>query len=614
MAGFTPEQIEEIKARIDLSELIASYGVQVKRMGASLKACCPFHHEKTPSFHINTMKGFYHCFGCGESGDAIKFVQKQEGLTFVEAVKKLAEQAGVKLELKEDPEAGRRNRLYALMTEAAAFYHRCLGKIKEAEPAREYLKTRALNEEVQEKYLIGYAPKGYAVIKKWAEKYGFTHDEVEAAGIVKEDYHRFGGRLMFTICDKSGRPVAFSGRQIVEDKHSGKYVNSPETLIFKKSRTLFGLDKAAGPIAKHPKREVIICEGQIDCIRLHMNGFTNAVASQGTAFTEEHAAILKRVADSAILCFDDDGAGHKATIRTAGILLKADIPVKCVSLPDGDDPDSFLRTKGAAAFRQMMANKHESVVAFMWRSLNGPCRGGEVENRDIGEIRGVVGAILAVIAGASNAVVRSVMIGELARVSKVPVKALEEELTKVQRGLGPGAPGSSSAGSLAEGEDFELDDEVEIVEETAPDYVGPNVPEKELVETLVNNPDDEMVKEMVREFVPAKMLASESVVNFVAAYLDGKVDEWVKNMKPWERRWYQPLMLNAGLADSSTLTTAQLMQQKVRALWQDYINRLRFNTDDVVKQMQYSVASKNMKTWRWPKFKEFVKGLGRATP
>ncbi|MBR4894580.1 MAG: DNA primase, partial [Kiritimatiellae bacterium] len=267
--GITEATIEEIKLRTDLAELISSYGVDVRHAGSTLMACCPFHNEKTPSFNINQTKGFYHCFGCDESGDAIKFVQKMEGLSFVEAVKKLASRCGIEITERVDPEAGKRKRLYALMAELAQFYHRCLLKTKEAQIARDYLAKRNLNNEAQEEFLIGYAPNGMPTISKWAEKYCFTLEELEAAGVIKPPdrpgdggYHRFSTRLMFTICDRQGRVVAFSGRQLIENKNSGKYVNSPETLIFKKSNVLFGFDKAATFIAK--KREVILCEGQID--------------------------------------------------------------------------------------------------------------------------------------------------------------------------------------------------------------------------------------------------------------------------------------------------------------------------------------------------------------
>jgi DNA primase len=274
--GITDAVLDEIKSRVDIADLIESYGIAVKTAGSGKIACCPFHHEKTPSFHINSLRGFYHCFGCGESGDAIKFVQKMDGLTFVEAVKKLAESCSVRIEEKYDADAARRKRLYALMAELAQFYRRCLLQTREGGLARDYLASRDLGADVQESFLVGYAPRGMAPMVKWAEKHGYTVAELAAAGVVKapesasdEGYHRFGGRLMFTVRDKQGRVVAFSGRQLVENKKSGKYVNSPETLIFRKSSVLFGFDKAAGNIAKSRHQEAIVCEGQIDTIRLH---------------------------------------------------------------------------------------------------------------------------------------------------------------------------------------------------------------------------------------------------------------------------------------------------------------------------------------------------------
>ena len=433
--GITESVIEEIKARIDLADLVASYGIQVKHAGGSAKACCPFHHEKTPSFNINSAKGFYHCFGCGESGDAIKFVQKQEGLTFVEAVKKLAEQCGVKVEETEDPNAGQRKRLYALMAELAAFYRRCLLQAKEGELARNYLKDRALDGAVAEDWGIGYAPNGVSNILRWAEKYKYTPEELEAAGVIKapsrpgdNGYHRFAGRLMFPVRDKQGRVVAFSGRQLVAQKNSGKYFNSPETLIFKKSNVLFGFDRASRAIGKDSHCEVIVCEGQIDCIRLHSSGFANAVAGQGTAFTDEHVRMLKRVANQAVLVYDDDAAGHKATIRSAGMLLAAEIPVRVVSLPDGDDPDSFLRTKGAEAFRALL-EKGESIISFQ-------CRVERAKERDpasIDAVARVSKAVLATIAACSSAVLRASMVGEASKLLGLPSAALTEELEAVRK-------------------------------------------------------------------------------------------------------------------------------------------------------------------------------------
>ena len=324
MAFRVPDStLEEIRLRTDLVDVISSYGVQVKRAGAGYMACCPFHHEKTPSFSIQPEKGFYHCFGCGESGDVFKFVQKQEGLGFMEAVKKLAQQCGVEIKEKDDPEAGKRARLYSLHAELAAFFRRCLLQAKEAEAAREYLKSRDLAGDIGDKFCIGYAPKGDVPLQRWAEKYKFKLEELADAGVLLPPregfsrwYNRFGGRLMFTIRDRAGRPVAFSGRILTNDKKAAKYVNSPETPIFKKSNILFALDQAAANITKAARREAIVCEGQIDVIRCHACGFNTAVASQGTSFTVEHVQLLKRCADSAVLVFDGDGAGQKAAVRS----------------------------------------------------------------------------------------------------------------------------------------------------------------------------------------------------------------------------------------------------------------------------------------------------------
>ncbi|MBR2839217.1 MAG: DNA primase [Kiritimatiellae bacterium] len=426
--GITEATLSEIKSRIDLSDLVASYGVQVKSAGSARKACCPFHHEKTPSFNINDARGFYHCFGCGESGDAIKFVQKMEGLTFVEAVKKLADQCGVKIESREDPAAGRRARLYALMAELAQFYHRCLLRAREGETAREYLRGRDLGEKIQADYLLGYAPNGAATILKWADKYGYTPAELEEAGVIRaptrpgdSGYHRFSGRLMFTIRDKQGRVVGFSGRQLVADRNSGKYVNSPETPIFRKSNVLYGFDTASRSIGRDPRHEVIVCEGQIDCIRLQTSGFPNSVAGQGTAFTDEHVRMISRLADQVALVYDDDAAGHKATVKSARLCLAAGLPVRVVSLPGGDDPDSFLRAHPAEEFRAMLDDA-ESIMSFQVRAA----RAAERSPDTVDAVGRVAREALETVASCTNAVLRAGMLAEAARLIGLPAAALAE--------------------------------------------------------------------------------------------------------------------------------------------------------------------------------------------
>ena len=640
--GITDSTIEEIKARIDIADLIASYGIQVKTAGASKKACCPFHHEKTPSFNINESKGYYHCFGCGESGDAIKFVQKMDGLTFVEAVKRLAEQCGVKIEEKEDPTAGKRKRLLALMAELAQFYHRCLLKTREAEPARDYLKKRDLGDEVQESFLIGYAPNGIATILKWAEKYKFTPDELADAGVIKpprdandRGYHRFGGRLMFSIRDKQGRVVAFSGRQLVANKNSGKYVNSPETLIFKKSNVLFGFDKAAGNIAKSPHHEAIVCEGQIDTIRLHVSGFPVAVASQGTAFTEEHARMLKKVADQVVLVFDDDAAGHKATIRTAGLFLAEEMPVRVVSLPGGDDPDSYLRTHPASEFQKLLDNA-ESIMNFQVRAE----RAKEANPNSIDAVNRITKAVLGTIAQSKSAVLKAGMVGEAAKLLGLPSAALQEELAKIKVAVPAaraGRTGETTAAAVDEYAEatetgdaetaFEGYEDVEtppIEGDDAAAVLPPSAHEMALMEFLMANEYDKTLDGMVGEFLPPQVFAHDFTRRFIETWRAECVEnkdlfgDFSGSLQGHARAWFDSILLGGGKSQASGLSPTDILQDFVRTLWGDALKRRRGELpaagDDEADllRMKISMDLKRLQSVRWPAVKEMVRDFIRA--
>ena len=622
--------IEEIKARADIAEVIASYGIQVKHAGASCKACCPFHHEKTPSFNIQPSKGFYHCFGCGESGDVIKFVQKMDGLTFPEAVKKLADQLGIKYEDgKQDPEAGKRKRLMALMAELAQFYHRCLLKTKEAELAREYLKKRALDGETAENWLIGYAPNGISVINRWAEKYGFSLAELEAAGVIKAPnrpgdagYHRFGGRLMFSIRDKQGRVVAFSGRQLVEKKNSGKYVNSPETLIFKKSNVLFGFDKAAGNIAKAPHREAIVCEGQIDTIRLHLSGFPVAVASQGTAFTEEHARMLKRVADQVTLVFDDDGAGHKATIRTAGIMLAQELPVRTVSLPGGDDPDSFLRSRPASDFQKLLDGA-ESIVAFQCRVE----KAKEANPDTIDAVARISKAVLNTIAHCKSAILKAQMIGEAAKLLSLPAAALNEELgrIKVEDLRRSGIPSASeqeedlpidevSTGTESEGIPTLLNPGEDAGEVTPPPQL-----ELDLMAFLMDHERDETLGAMLGEFLPREVFEHEFSLRFVDNWrlelkcADDAFATFAAALSPRNRDWFDKVLSGTGRVRTDSQSVTDVMQDFVRRFWVRRLTRLRgelpasSDAATLMTRMRLTTDIKRLDMIKWSAVKDFIR-------
>lgn len=370
MGLIAKETIEQVLAATDIVDLISSY-IPLKRAGSSYKANCPFHHEKSPSFNVSPAKQFFHCFGCGKSGNAIGFVMEHEGLVFMDALKKLAAKAGVHLEEEpDDPQARAakrsRGRLLDLHREASAFFHELLKTEPNCQHARAYLKSRGFGKEMAERWEIGWMPDNPQTFLDWARSRNFTGKDLVASGLasLRDEnrpaaglYVRFRDRLMFPIRNEVGDVIAFSGRQLREDPKSGKYINSPETDIFKKSNVLFALDRAKKSILK--EKTVILCEGQIDAISCHEQGVENAIAPLGTAFTSQHARILKRYAQTAVLCFDADLAGMKACERAFRELAPEGLSVKVVELPAGDDPDTFLKAHGVEGFRKEIAEARD---------------------------------------------------------------------------------------------------------------------------------------------------------------------------------------------------------------------------------------------------------------
>ena len=641
MAGAIPEStVEEIKARTDLADLVASYGVDVRVSGASRKACCPFHREKTPSFSIDPAKGFYHCFGCGESGDAIKFVQKMDGLSFVEAVKKLAERCGVKVESREDPESGRRRRLYALLAELAQFYHRCLLQTREAAAARDYLGRRELSGEVQAEYLIGYAPKGAANVLKWAEKHGYSQEEMELAGVVVRGdgpgdlgYHRFGGRLVFSIRDRQGRVVGFSGRQLVASKNSGKYVNSPETPVFSKKRVLYGFDRAMRAIAlDRARHEAIVCEGQIDCIRLQTSGFPNAVAGQGTAFTAEHVAMLRKVAESVVLVYDDDEAGHKATVKAARLCLAAGLPVRVVALPDGDDPDSFLRAHPADDFRRLL-DAAESVMAFQVRAE----RAKERDPGSLDAVARVTKEVLTTVAACPNEVLKAAMVGEAAKRLGLPAAALADELGKI---VEAGAAGAARGGGLraepaaepadgsgdddgvgaADGEAGEVAaDGAAPEEEDAGASLPPPAKERAFCSFLIANEYDVTLSGMVGDLLPPGVLTHPLAARIVETWRqecaagEDLFAAFAEALPPRERRVFDAIWTESGQSRPSALSATDILEDFVRSLWAEALRRLRGalpadgGAESAAERLRITADIKRLASVRWRTAKEIVR-------
>jgi DNA primase len=362
MAGLVSQStIEQIRAASDIVDIIGNY-FPLKRAGGNFVALCPFHTEKTPSFNVNAQRQIYHCFGCHAGGDVFKFIQEHEHVDFMEAVRRLAERAGIVLEFENNPEADRKRRQKDLLLKAheqlAQHWHALLLNDAAGEPAREYLTARGISEAAVKEFRLGFAPLAWEDTVNWAKSKKIDLALMEAAGLVASKdgrhYGRFRARLMFPIHDEQGRVIGFSGRVLEAEAKAAKYVNSPETILFHKSKVFYGLDKARREILSGDC--ALICEGQLDTIACHMAGIRHTVAPQGTALTADHARLLKRYDCEVVLCFDSDVAGQNAAVRSFDALLEAELPVRVMTVPAPHDPDSFIREKGAEAFRELMDN------------------------------------------------------------------------------------------------------------------------------------------------------------------------------------------------------------------------------------------------------------------
>ncbi len=359
---FPPHILDEIRARLPVSQVVGRK-VALKKRGREWVGLSPFKVEKTPSFYVNDQKGFYHCFASGEHGDAFTFLMKVEGLSFPEAVERLASEAGVTLpkpQLRSQAEFDERERLLALLAASARFYSDQLSGSQGVAPRR-YLEGRGLGRPTITAFGLGYAPAGRIELASHLAAQGFTRQEQALAGMlitgedVREPYDRFRHRVMFPIADAKGRVIAFGGRAL-DPSVPAKYLNSPETPLFHKGHTLYNLHQAR--VAAHTSNRVIVVEGYMDVVALAQAGFADVVAPLGTALTAEQIGLLWRMVGEPILCFDGDSAGRKAAQRAVDTvlpLLKPGYSLRFAFLPDGLDPDDLVREQGAAAFQSVLA-------------------------------------------------------------------------------------------------------------------------------------------------------------------------------------------------------------------------------------------------------------------
>ncbi|HSS15457.1 MAG TPA: DNA primase [Candidatus Dormibacteraeota bacterium] len=386
MGTIPTETIEQIAAANDIVEVIGSY-FPLKRAGANFKALCPFHQEKTPSFMISPGRQTFHCFGCGAGGSVFRFVMDYEHADFPSAVRKLAARAGITVveergAADEDRRYEARRALLKLHADAAEWFHENLLKRDVGDPARKYLKQRGITAEIAKNWQLGYAPDEWDAFGSWARARDYHTRDLITSGLAKtrddadsapaegsSGYDRFRGRIMFPICNDVGEVIAFSGRLLKDAEGAAKYLNSPETPLFRKGSVLFGLQKTKRALIE--ANCAIVCEGQLDLISLFEAGITNVVAPQGTAFTENQARVLKRFVSEVVLCFDADAAGQKAAERSLDALLQNDLIVRVAEIPAGEDPDSLVRREGKEAFESRVARARDFFDYWIEREAAG---------------------------------------------------------------------------------------------------------------------------------------------------------------------------------------------------------------------------------------------------
>jgi len=433
--------VDQIKERLSIEDVVSSY-IKLERTGTNLKAKCPFHNEKTPSFFVSPDRGSYYCFGCGASGDIFTFVEEFEGLDFKGALRLLAERAGVTLQAysKDRKEAeSEKEKLYRVMEEATLYFEKNLTENKQVQ---EYLKARGLTEKSIKDFRIGYAILDWRLLYSYLQKKGYSDGDMEKAGLVKKTekgyYDRFRGRIMFPIADSSGRVIAFSGRIFTDDGKSAKYLNSPETPIFTKNAVLYGLDKAKDSIRKN--NFSILVEGQMDLVLSHQAGYKNTVATSGTALSDAtvskenikenivtNLGVVRRLSPNIVLAFDADKAGFNASNRAGRIALSLGMDVKVAKLPDMVDPADLISKEGPDAWKSAIRDsKH--IIEFLLDKVLKDC--GE-DTRKAGRL--IKENILPYVDALESSIEKMHFIKKISDSSGISQNALQDDLKKIEQ-------------------------------------------------------------------------------------------------------------------------------------------------------------------------------------
>lgn len=422
-------ETEQIKERINIADVVGEY-VQLKQAGQSMKGLCPFHMEKTPSFIVTPKRGSWHCFGCGEGGDIFSFVEKVEGIDFPAALKLLAARAGVELKKRSPQAEGRRQRLFELMETATQFYHEVLMNQKAGVRAKGYLAGRGVTEQTMNEFMIGYAPHAWDTLSTWLARKGYSQEEMVAVGLVgKKDsgasFDRFRGRIMFPVRDVQGRVVAFGGRIVPwhETGNEGKYVNSPETALYEKRRTVFNLSRAKRVL--RASSACIVVEGYMDVVMLVQAGIENVVATSGTALTSDHVDLLKRFTGTLHFAFDGDGAGFKATISATQGALASGMNVETIILPDEKDPADIAK-ENPSTVAEILSHTRPLIEVLLGRM-----KAGTLQDRE--QALAALAPLLRIV---KNPIAQGAMVEQAATILRVPEAQIISMVSQTE--LSPG--------------------------------------------------------------------------------------------------------------------------------------------------------------------------------
>lgn len=516
MAGrIRQADIEELKSRLNIADIVSDH-VSLKNAGVgSLKGLCPFHDERSPSFHVRPGVGYYHCFGCGESGDVYSFVQKMDHLSFTETIERLAERIGFELHYEEggaaEVEKGSRVRILAANQVAERYFIEQLSSA-EAATGRAFLGERGFDKAAADTFGIGYAPKGWNGLRDFLRSKGFTDDELQASGLVsagdKGVYDRFRGRLIWPIRDVTGQTIGFGARKLYEDDKGPKYLNTPETPVYHKSQVLYGLDLAKRDISK--SRQVVVVEGYTDVMAAHLSGVATAVATCGTAFGVDHIKVIRRIMGddsglgSVIFTFDPDAAGQKAALRAFSEEQRFAAQTFVAVAPDGLDPCDLRLGRGEQAVRDLIANR-VPMFEFVIRQV--------VSRYDLDTVEGRVAALreaAPIVADIRDASLKPGYTRELARITGVDVLEAQAAVT---RGGSRGAGNGPSRNSGATASQTSSRAASEAAHETPGDDAGPV--------TLSNDPATRMERDAVMAMLQLPQdvgaeLLSEAAQSFVA--------------------------------------------------------------------------------------------------